>query len=70
MQSYGARGSDAYSISQAFKNLAQKVLNDNKEEFNKFFTNSELFCDEVAKNGFTFDTSYQTIANYSVVRAV
>ena len=70
MQSYGASGSDVYTINQAFKNLAKKVLDDNKEEFNKFFTNSALFCDEVAKNGFTFDASYQTIVNYNVVRAI
>ena len=70
MQSYSVIGSDAYTISQAFKNLAQNVLDDNKEEFNKFFTDNVLFCDEVVKNGFTFDTSYQTIANYSVIRAI
>ena len=70
LQSYSVIGSDAYTISQAFKNLAQNVLDDNKEEFNKFFTDNVLFCDEVVKNGFTFDTSYQTIANYSVIRAI
>ena len=70
MQSYNVYGGDSYTISQAFKNLAQKVLEDNKEEFNKFFTDNALFCDEVVKNGFTFDTGYQAIANCIVIRAI
>ena len=70
MQGYSVRGSDAYTISQAFKNLAQNVLDDNKDEFNKFFTDSVLFCDDIVKNGFTFDTSNQIIASYSVIRAI
>ena len=70
MQSYSVYGGDSYTISQAFKNLAQKVLDDNKEEFNKFFTNNALFCDELVKNGFDFNEGYQAIANYNVMRAI
>ena len=70
MQSYSVYGSDSYSINRAFKNLAQKVLDDNKEEFNKFFTDNALFCDELVKNGFDFNEGYQAIANYDVMRAI
>ena len=69
MQSYGSMGSDVYTISQAFKNLAQKVLSDNKES-KEFIIDDVLFCEYLVKDGFTFDTEFQTIASYSVVRAV
>ena len=70
MQSHRVYGSDSYSINRAFKNLAQKVLDDNKEEFNKFFTDSALFCDELVKNGFDFNEGHQAIANYNIMRAI
>ena len=73
MQSYSVYGGDSYTISQAFKNLAQKVLNDNKENGElkiKLANDDMVFCDEIVKNGFTFDTGYQTIAKYSVMRAI
>ena len=69
MQSYSASGSDSYTISQAFKHLAQKVLNDNKDN-SEFVIDDALFCDDIVKNGFTFDTGYQNIKNYSVMRAI
>ena len=69
MQSYSVSCSDAYTISQAFKHLAQKVLNDNKDN-SEFVIDDALFCDDIVKNGFTFDTGYQNIANYSVMRAI
>ena len=69
MQSYSVNGGDNYTISQAFKHLAQKVLDDIKEN-SEFFIDGALFCDAIVKNGFTFDTGYQTIANYSVMRAI
>ena len=69
MESYSAIGGGSYTISQAFKNLAQKVLDDNKA--NNDFTADEIaFCEEIVKDGFTFDTSIQTIANYTVMRAI
>lgn len=69
MQSYSVRGMDTYTISQAFKNLAQKVL-EGDPEFSEFFTDSALFCSAIVKDGFTFNENYQIIANYGVMRAV
>ena len=70
MQSYSTIGSDTYTISQAFKNLAQKVLDDNNKENSEFFIDGALFCGAIVKNGFTFDITHQTIANYTVMRAI
>lgn len=69
MQSYSVNGGDSYTINKAFKNLAQKVL-DNNEDYHKFFIDAVLFCDEIVKNGFDFNTGYQAIANYGVMRAI
>ena len=69
MQSYSVSGGDSYTINQAFKNLAQKVLNDNKDN-SEFFIDNVLFCEYLVKNGFDFNTGYQAIANYSVMRAI
>ena len=69
MQSYSVNGGDSYTISQAFKNLAQKVVDDNKNN-SEFIIDDLLFCEYLVKNGFTFDTDFQTIANYSVIRAI
>ena len=69
MESFSVNGGDSYTISQAFKHLAQNILNDNKA--NGAFTADDMaFCGDIVKNGFTFDTGYQTIANYSVIRAI
>ena len=70
MKSLSVYGGDSYTINAAFTGLAQKVLDDNKEEFNKFFTDNKSFCDEVVKNGFNYDTGYQAISNYIVIRAI
>ena len=69
MQSYSVSGGDSYTINQAFKNLAQKVLNDNKDN-SEFFIDDVLFCEYLVKNGFDFNTGYQAIANYNVMRAI
>lgn len=69
MQSYSVSSGDSYTINKAFKDLAQKVLNDNKDN-SEFVIDDVLFCEYLVKNGFTFDTGYQTIANYGVMRAI
>ena len=69
MQNICVNGGDSVTINQAFKNLAQKVL-DNNEDYHKFFIDTVLFCDEIIRNGFDFNTGYQTIANYVVMRAI
>ena len=69
MKNLSVYGGDSYTINAAFTGLAQKVLNDNKEN-SEFVINDVVFCDEVVKNGFTFDTGYQAIANCIVIRAI
>ena len=36
----------------------------------EFVIDDALFCDDIVKNGFTFDAGYQNIKNYSVMRAI
>ena len=69
MQSYNVNGGDSYTINQSFKHLAQKVIDNNKNN-SEFVIDDLLFCEYLVKNGFDFNTGYQAIANYGVMRAI
>ena len=69
MESLSVYGGDSYTINAAFTGLAKSILNANKES-KEFTIEDKSFCDELVKNGFDYDAGYQTIANYTVMRAI